>query len=227
MELVVNNEQPVVIALKEKVSLDMRSIMLSSYHSGFLVPWSAATSVDISELGILTVYAEWKSDNDEIEQGSFTNAIAVVPCSGVFTISESMSLNKKIGKVSFEGRDYLIFLADEFTDYSYALILSPVWRDGGLVFESTARLPDYYDHFIAASATPIKEDHEDITSTLFAVYLTYASSEAKDHSVISVTPAGDDIVVNIDNLGEKIPPFTIQQLRDCVENYSSRDIEEM
>lgn len=185
-----------VLDIRNTYTIDMRNIVCASYSKGFVIPWCSQVSYTINDLGILTITADWTNISTEGIQedyGNFsTNSLALLPTLGHSDIAEDMTLNKKLGTVSFEGRDYFLFLADHRVEKHYVVVLTPLWRGGKFAFEQTVMLPDIELH-VGNYVSPILNGQDDLSTINFAVYISYspAPNTLSTKVVVELNELGD------------------------------------
>jgi hypothetical protein len=188
-----------VVDVRNTYTIDMRNVVLASYHKDFIVPWCSQVSYSLSEIGILTVHADWTDivtpttgKEATAKDTCCTNSLALIPVVGHSDIQEDLTLNKKLGTVSFDGRDYFLFLADHRIEKHYVMVLTPLWRGGKFAFEQTVMLPDI-DLHIGSYVAPVIRGQDDISTINFAVYLSYtpAQNTMSTKVVVELNELGD------------------------------------
>lgn len=227
-----NDNQDNVISLENEIDTPVRShvdfdmrVVLGTAHKRFVIPASAKIDYVISEVGILSIIAEWSSLCDfEILEGLGSNQIHLIPADRLSLISPALTLLESIGVIEFDGRKYHLMIGNEDREYCFTVILTPKWRDGGFVFEQTVKLPPM-DNFIAGHAMPLCKDGESVTNASFIVYLNFDNDNCTESAVVAVQPgpAVGCADVAILKEGEKVRAMTHAQLTEIVASFSDQD----
>lgn len=204
------------------VDFDMRTVVNSS-HKRFVIPASAKIDYVLTQVGILSVSAEWSSLCDfEITEGIGTNQIHLIPADKLSLIPSTLTIMDCVTTIDFDGRKFYVMIGNEDREYCFTTILSAKWRDGGFVFEQTVKLPPM-ENFIAAHTMPIHVEGESVANTLFVVYLNFDADDCSESAVVGIQQFGDtaDVVVYRD--GEKVKALAHAQLTEIVTNFSDED----